>query len=187
MVERQTDAEDVLFGRRTLEPTLHVWDVIQVDVLLIDDEAIELDHRDVGGLRTERLLKQRIVQHLGAQWLEVMAELPDHGVVRPARLLLLQLADPHAGRAPFVGQRPHIRRLPVPRPFRHEMDVVPEGRATGQIHVVVHQRLICVGRRHAFDAERHGFVEHHHHDQNSTRTVLASRRVMRSKIDRPPQ
>src|SRR5213083_3444772 len=32
MVERQTDAEDVLFGRRTLEPTLHVWDVIQVDV-----------------------------------------------------------------------------------------------------------------------------------------------------------
>jgi hypothetical protein len=67
MVKRQTDTEDVLFARRAPEPTLHVRNIVQVDVFLIDDETIELDHRDIGRQGAERLLEQRIVQHFIAQ------------------------------------------------------------------------------------------------------------------------
>ena len=62
MIVGQAGAEDFLVAGRRSELVLELPDEGQVDILLIHDQAVQLDHRHLGRHRVKAVPNQRVLQ-----------------------------------------------------------------------------------------------------------------------------
>ena len=64
MIVGETGPEDLFLAGRRSQPGLEPPGVRHVDVLLIHDQAVQLDDRDVGRHRIEPMPHQRVLEEL---------------------------------------------------------------------------------------------------------------------------
>ncbi len=174
MIERERGSEDLLVAGPGTEPGLQLADKVQVDMPLVDDQAVQLDHADLSRREVKRVMKQRVFAQLLEERLEMGRERADHGMIGATRLFFFQRSDVFVGLLPLFRQGARIFGIAIGlavihQPL-HQMEKILERGAAFQIDVLLHRQLICLRGRQALDFKRYGrFVHIYHHDQNSTR------------------
>ena len=93
MIERQAETEHGLRCRTLPKIPSQFADVIEVDVLLEHDEAVELHHADFSRNELEATLEDWIAEDTLLQRLKRPGYESNGRVVRPAALALFEFAD----------------------------------------------------------------------------------------------
>ena len=123
-----------------------------VDVLLIDHHAVQLDDRHLGRDRIEPIMHQRVLEKLDQQRLVLRSELADRRVIRDTGFLRLQPADDLSGGLPGVGQG----CLPwgIDAVIFHEPQEVLERRPADQIQALIRILIPLIRCLHVYRRTR---------------------------------
>ena len=120
-------------------------------MLLINNEAVQFNDANFDRHAPERVLKQRILQKLVPEMLEVRANGADLGIVGPARLIFFEQADNIVGRRPFLDKRAAFQGPAIHYLFFDKIKELFERGTAKQIHIFVHRAPVCFAGHGAFN------------------------------------
>ena len=104
VIIRETGAEKLVAARRRPQLGLELPDVGQVDVLLVHDQTVQLDHRDLGRHGVEPVAYQRVFQKLPQEGLVLRSQLANGRIIGQPGLFLFETADELVSRLPRLAQ-----------------------------------------------------------------------------------
>ena len=118
-------------------------DVRQVDVFLINNHAVQIDHPDVARQCVESVHNQRVGEQGRVKRLQARTEFGDGRMIRQTGLVFLERPDVFVGSAPLFSQRAFILRFSVDRLMSHETQKPAQGWPADQVDVVIDDLAVC--------------------------------------------